>query len=199
MTFQLKNLDPNHAYLKERGLSPEAIGEFDIGYCSRGLMRGRIAIPIHNEGGDIVAYAGRWASDDVPEDEGKYKVPANFHKSLVLYNLHRTVELAKEKGELIVVEGFFDAFRIWQAGFHNVVSLMGSELYPPQQQLLQAVLGATGRVTLLLDADVAGRSCQEKCIERLVPHLYVKAVALPEGTSQPDQLTDQQIRQLFAA
>jgi DNA primase len=41
--FALK-LDPGHSYLKERGLSDETIESFGLGYCSRGLLKGRIAI-----------------------------------------------------------------------------------------------------------------------------------------------------------
>ncbi len=34
------------------------IKHFGLGSASRGLMKGRIAIPIHNENGELVAYAG---------------------------------------------------------------------------------------------------------------------------------------------
>ena len=44
-------------------------------------------------------------------------MPPNFRKSLVLYNLHRVSERAREEKHLILVEGFFDAFRIWEVGF----------------------------------------------------------------------------------
>jgi DNA primase len=66
LTFQLKDLDQNHPYLKERGLEKETIKEFGIGFCKRGLMKDRIAIPIHNENGELVAYAGRWPGE-LPE------------------------------------------------------------------------------------------------------------------------------------
>ena len=89
----------------------------------------------------------------MPEEEPKYLVPPNWKKSLVLFNFHRALEEAQERKELIIVEGFFDLFHIWQAGFKNVVALMGSELYPAQTHLLQAALGTSGRVTLLLDGD----------------------------------------------
>ena len=75
-------------------------------------MAGRIAIPIHNEHGELVAYAGRWPGEP-PDGEGKYKLPAGFHKSLVVYNLHRAKALAREKG-LLVVEGFFGAMIVEQ-------------------------------------------------------------------------------------
>jgi DNA primase len=107
----LKSLDPNHAYLQERGFAPETIAAFGVGMCTgKGIMASRIAIPIHNEPGELVAYAGRWPGE-LPEGEGKYKLPMGFHKSLVVYNLHRAREHAKDAG-LIVVEGFFDAMRL---------------------------------------------------------------------------------------
>jgi len=75
--------------------------------------------PDHNEQGELVAYAGRWPGDP-PEGEGKYKLPTGFHKSSVVYNLHRAKDHAKDQG-LIVVEGFFDCMRLHQAGIPNVV------------------------------------------------------------------------------
>ena len=58
LTFQL-NLDPAHPYLAKRGLSPELVAAFGLGYSSRGIMAGRICIPIHDAAGNLVAYAGR--------------------------------------------------------------------------------------------------------------------------------------------
>jgi DNA primase len=68
LTFQLK-LDPTHPYLRERGLSAEQVERFGLGYCSRGVMAGRVCVPIHNEQGGLVAYAGRWPGEDVPEGQ----------------------------------------------------------------------------------------------------------------------------------
>ena len=87
-------------------------------------MTGRIAIPIHNESGELVAYCGRWTREP-PEERPKYLLPSAFHKSQVIFNLHRAMENIGDK-ELIVVEGFFGLFHIWQAGFENAVALMGN-------------------------------------------------------------------------
>ena len=84
-------------------------------------MKDRVVIPVHNPQGELVAYAGR-APGEPSDGEPKYKVPPNFKKSLELYNLHRAAERAAAEKHLIVVEGFFDAFRIWEAGFKNVVA-----------------------------------------------------------------------------
>jgi len=145
LTFKLKNLDPNSPYLKERGLKKETIKEFGLGYCKRGLLKGRIAIPVHNEEGELVAYAGSYPGDP-PEEESKYKFPPNFKKNHVVFNLNRVKDNDKEK-ELILVEGFFDVFNLWQNGFRNTVALMGISLSKEQEELILRYLGKNGRIT----------------------------------------------------
>lgn len=199
LTFQLRGLDQQHAYLKERGLAKETIEAFGLGfYSGRGVMKDRIAIPIHNESGELVAYAGRWPGEPA-EDEPKYKFPPGFAKASVVFNLERarTGELAKEKG-LVVVEGFFDCFSIWQAGYQNVVSLMGTYLSPRQHELLVESVGPQGKLILLFDEDEAGAACRTQCLEELSSHVLVRAPHLPEGCSQPDELGESQVHQILA-
>ena len=77
LNFELQGLDPSHAYLKERGFTTETIAYFGLGYCSRGLMQGRIAIPLHDEHGLLVGYAGRLVDDrEIDEDNPKYRFPS---------------------------------------------------------------------------------------------------------------------------
>ena len=125
-------------------------------------------------------------------------MPAGFVKSAVVYNLNRVGELAREKGDLVIVEGFFTVFTLWQLGIENVVALMGSYLSEHQKQLLVKTLGATGKVILLFDDDEAGEGGAAQCVQELVEQLFVKVVRLPEGVGQPDQLTSQQVHQLLA-
>ena len=88
LSFELKTLKTDHPYLCERNLDPETVAHFGIGYCARGVLRGHIAIPIHNPNGELVGYAGRWPGDP-PEDTPKYKLPKGFRKNLEIFNLHR--------------------------------------------------------------------------------------------------------------
>lgn len=196
LKFVLNKLDPNHAYLKEQGLNQETIDYFGVGFCAKGLMKNRIAIPIHNETGELVAYIGRWINEEPPEGEGKYKIPPNFHKSLVVFNLHRAREPAKEKG-LILVEGFLGCMKIWQAGFRNVAALMGSSLSEEQEKLIVDVVGSQGKVVLMFDRDKAGQECKDDVLTRLVPQVFVKVVNLPEG-KQPDNLNNEEIKELLS-
>jgi DNA primase len=197
LKFALKSLDPEHAYLKERGFAPETITAFGVGLCTgKSIMAGRIAIPIHNELGELVAYAGRWPGMP-PEGEGKYKLPTGFHKSLVVYNLHRAREHAKEAG-LIVVEGFFDAMRVWQAGFPNVVALMGSTMSEAQEELIVTAVGQGGKIALMFDEDEAGWKGREEALSRLSGRVYVRVIGLGEEGRQPDALSHDKIRTLLA-
>lgn len=184
-------LDAEHAYLWTRGLTVPTVKTFGVGYCSRGIMKGRLAIPIHNERGALVAYAGR-AVDDQRAGEGKYKLPAGFQKAHVVYNLHRAREHAVQG--LIVVEGFFDTMKVHQAGFPNVVALMGAQLSDPQLELLVA---ATDRLSLLFDGDAAGVACTREFYKRARRRVFLREVALADG-QQPDSLEPEALRALLA-
>jgi DNA primase len=184
LPFTLKGIDYSHPYLGGRGITEETARHFGIGFFpGNGCMQGRIVVPIHNEDEVLVAYAGR----ALAQSEPKYKFPALFRKSLVLFNLHRAV---KHGRTVIVVEGFFDCLKVHQAGLPCVVALMGCSLSQRQEQLLR---GHFHEVILLLDGDNAGRTAGPAIAGRLVSTLSTKIVEVPAG-SQPDQLGADQIR-----
>lgn len=187
----LRDLNPDHPYLVQRGLTIPTIKTFGIGYCTRGLMRARIAIPIHDEDRNLVAYAGRAVDDGLAQEKGKYRLPDGFKKSAVLFNLNRAKEHAD--GGLVVVEGFFDCFKVHQAGFPNVVALIGSTLSEHQEQLL---LDHCDRLDLIFDGDEAGTKCLREFYGRLRQRLYLREIHLDAG-EQPDNLSEERIRKLI--
>jgi hypothetical protein len=70
------------------GISTETAETFGVGlFSGKGSMSGRCVVPIHNEASELLAYAGR----SIANTEPRYKLPAGFHKSLKLYNLHRVI------------------------------------------------------------------------------------------------------------
>jgi DNA primase len=187
LKFQLKGIDHEHAYLKERGITAETAETFGVGHFGgKGSMHGRIVIPIHNEQGELVAYAGR----SIDGSEPRYKLPAGFHKSLELYNLHRAVEQINER-RVVVVEGFFDCMKVSAAGF-PCVALLGSSLSVRQEQLLARDFKS---VCLMFDGDEAGRTATDECLLRLGRRMWVWAVMLPAG-KQPDQLSSDELTEL---
>ena len=191
LKFQLKGVDPAHAYLAGREICKETAETFGIGYFGgKGSMSGRVVIPIHNESGQLIAYAGR----AIDQSEPKYKLPPGFHKSLELFNLHRAIASnnAGSNSAVVVVEGFFDAVRVHEAGY-SCVALMGSSLSAEQERLLCSHF--TGAL-LMFDGDQAGRSATDECLLRLGRKLWIKSICLPEGV-QPDSLSAGEIQELL--
>ena len=179
LRFQLSGLEHSHSYLEGRGITALTSRTLGIGYYGGpGMMQGRVAIPVHNEDHELVAYAGR----SVEGEDPKYRFPPGFHKSQELFLLHR----AKHTGDhaVIVVEGFFDAATVWQAGHRNVVSLMGSSLSDTQAGLLQKHFR---QAVLMLDGDAVGRAATDAITRRLSQIMEVEAIHLTPGV-QPDQL-----------
>jgi DNA primase len=195
LPFVLNDLDANDPYLYLRGLLPETIASFGIGYCTKGLMAGRIAIPIHDTLGRIVAYAGRWPGTP-PEDEPKYLLPRGFRKSLELFNYHRAVA-CRSDAALVIVEGFFGCMKVWHAGFPCVVAIMGSSLSEAQESLIVKAAGSDRKVLLMFDEDGAGRAGREKTAVRLARSVQVRLIELEVEGAQPDHLPVGEIRALI--
>ena len=187
LAFEL-HLVAKHPYFEQRGLTPETVKRFGLGLAEKGLMKGRICIPIHDHRGNLVAYAGRALDEQTAKSEGKYKLPANFHKLQVLYNYHR----AKDFPTLIIVEGFFDCFRVHQAGFPNVCALMGTAMSDRHQEL---ILKTFQQVVVMLDNDPAGKSGTKDILNRLYDKIFLRVVKLEgfKGATQPDQLSEKEL------
>ena len=185
--FALQGIDTRHPYLTQRGISPTTARCFGVGmYQGAGFLAGRCVIPIRDEQGRLVAYAGR----AVDGQEPKYRFPAGFRKSQVLFNLDRAIQT--DGHNVIVVEGFFDALKVHQAGHPAVLALMGSSFSQRQSELL---LSRFASVTLMLDGDQPGRHAAEVMAKLLTPKVRVHQVELPTRV-QPDQLSSAEINVL---
>jgi len=195
LKFRLDKLRADHPYLAERGLTPGTIVDFGLGFCAKGLLAGRVAIPIHNPKGELVAYAGRHPGEP-PGDTPKYKLPQGFQKSLELFNIDRALQEPPDR-PWVVVEGFFGCMALHQLGCRKVVALMGSTLSAAQEQLLRTHTGRSSRAILLLDEDEAGRAGRGEIAARLSRFLFVKVHTLGEEGRQPDSMTPEEVALLL--
>jgi DNA primase len=177
-----------HTYLEQRAVQPSTAAWFGIGYyAGSGFLRHRIVFPIHDSDGRLVAYAGRSIDDSEP----RYLFPPGFRKSQVVFNFHRAVGCPV--GCAVVVEGFFDCLRVHQAGYHNVVALMGISLSEVQEQTL---LQRYRQLVLMLDGDETGRRGSQQLAARLLGKVSLSVAAVPGG-SQPDQLSSEEINRIL--
>jgi DNA primase len=199
--FELQSLDPDHPYLKERGFTDETIRHFGLGFCNRGMLKGRIAIPLHDPQGRLVGYAGRLTKDaEISESNPKYRVPGSrerdgklleFRKSLLLYNAHR---ITAPVDHLFVVEGYPACWWLWQAQYRNVVALMGSDCSEAQVKLITDLTQPDSKVWVIPDGNGAGRRCAKSVLEQISPHRFCRWIPL----ARDEQPTDYSVEDLLA-
>jgi DNA primase len=194
LKFQLKNLEHQHPYIKERGISLETAIDFGIGYftAAQGLMVGRVVIPIHNVKGEIVGYGGRWPGVPPNDDTEKYKLPPNFKKMQELFNIDRAIKEPTDV-PLAVVEGFFSAIKLHQNGWRKVVALMGSTISDTQVELIRRHTSATSRVVILFDEDEAGSEGRREVAARLSEFCFVKTHVFDKPDMQPEHLSAEEV------
>jgi DNA primase len=193
LQFRLDKLQREHPYLiTERGLTLETIVDFGVGFCEKGMMAGRIAIPIHNPDGQVVAYAGRFPGEPT-EETPKYKLPQGFRKSLELFNIDRA---AKEAGTLVIVKGFFGCMKLHQYGCTRTVALMGSTMSAAQEELIRKLTDDRSQVIVMLDQDEAGRAGREDIANRLSKFCFVKIHVFAQEGQQPEDLSAEEVEQL---
>ncbi|MCX6896002.1 MAG: CHC2 zinc finger domain-containing protein [Verrucomicrobia bacterium] len=196
LKFRLDKLERSHPYLLEqRGLTPETIVDFGIGFCAKGMMADRIAIPIHNAKGEVVAYAGRFPGD-AGDDTPKYKMPPGFRKSQELFNLDRACKEPADQ-PLVIVEGFFDAMKLHQHGCRKVVALMGSTMSAAQEELIRQHTNSQSHVIVMLDENEAGQAGREDIACRLSRFCFVRVHQFDQPDMEPEHLTPEEVQQLI--
>jgi DNA primase len=139
-------------YFLSRNINSQSIADFELGYSQNMDM---VTVPVHSPDGMAIGIVGRSV-------QGKdFKNSTNLPKSKTLFNIHR----AKRIGDhVIVVESSFDAIRVHQAGFPNVVATLGGFLSTEQQKLLNKYFN---KITIMTDADEAGRELGKSISNKL--------------------------------
>jgi DNA primase len=87
---------------------------------------------------------------------------AIFDKSSILYAIDRAKGAIKEKGLVVIVEGYMDVITAHQHGYANVVGSMGTALTEKQINILKKL---TSSIAFALDPDVAGDAATLRAIE----------------------------------
>lgn len=106
------------SYMKSRGFLDETLEYFGVGYSK---AQGMVIVPMHDPKGVPIGLIGRTPS----ATEKRFKNSTNLPKSKTCWNFHR----AKRTGDTVIVcEASYDAMRIYQAGYPNVVALLGGHL-----------------------------------------------------------------------
>lgn len=150
------------------------------------LFRNRIIFPIFKYNGDIVAFGGRVLDDSLPKYLNSPETEL-FSKRSNLYGLFQAKEAIREANEAILVEGYIDCVKLYQAGIKNVVASLGTAFAPEQARLLARY---TEKVIILYDGDEAGQKSALRAGEILHEEKLQTYVALLPGGHDPDEYID---------
>jgi DNA primase len=200
LDFELKGLDAEHPYLVGRGFTPETIRHFGLGYCGRGLLKTRVAIPLHDADGKLVGYAGRVVDDAAISDENpRYRFPGKrendgtvfeFRKTQFVYNGFR---IKSPVDDLTVVEGFTGVWWLTQNDFPDTVGTMGTDCSEQQAELIVSLVKPDGTVWIMPDGDKAGERQAQLLLTLISPYRLMRWLKLPEG-KQPTDLSREKLK-----
>lgn len=202
---------------KQRGLSRQTVQSFQIGYApdsgtallaalekrgftkreindagllnryGKDLFRGRMMIPLMDQGGQVIGFTGRIIGN-VPNAPKYLNTPQTllYDKGRHIFALSQAKEAIRKSGFVVMVEGNLDVVSSHQAGVAQTVATAGTSM---TENHLKAVKRLTGDVRLCYDGDQAGVAATERAIE-LASHEGVELtiISLPDGAKDPDEL-----------
>jgi DNA primase len=155
--------------------SQEAAGYYD-------RFRQRLMFPIRDLEKRIVAFGGRELGEGEPKYLNSSDTPL-FHKGRTLYALDRAREAASRLQTLVIVEGYFDAIALHQAGITNVAATLGTAF---TAEHIHAIRRFANKIVLLFDPDAAGVRAALRTLDLFVDSgVGVRVVSLPDG-EDPD-------------
>lgn len=168
---------PGVDYMLSRGFTDYTLKDFDIGYSAK---RNMIIVPMHSDKGMPLGFIGRKASHTDKTFKNSYKLPARE----TLWNLHRAKGAAES---CIVVESSFDAMRVAQAGFPNVVASLGGYFNDARRAQLDRYFSS---IIVMTDDDEMQfrqmcRKCTAKGNKRCVGHLPGEELGITISESLP--------------
>ena len=145
-------------------------------------FRNRIMFPIINEKGQVIAFGGRVIN---PEDTPKYynspETPL-FQKSYELYGLIHARKPIREKGYVVVVEGYMDVVALAQHDFKNVVATLGTAttIYH-----IKKLMCYTQDIVFCFDGDNAGQTAAWRAmmnaLSAVTDNVRLKFLFLPDN------------------
>lgn len=163
-------------------------------------FRQRVIFPIINLGGKVCGFGGRIISDATingnqapPKYMNSPESPI-YSKGQSLYGLNAALGAIRERGYVVIVEGYMDLLSLTQEGIRNVAASLGTALTTAQVSLLGR---HTKEAVLVFDADEGGQKATQRSLEIFLQEgISVRVASLPAG-SDPDSFIRREKRAGF--
>lgn len=164
------------AYMQARGVTPEQVVRWGLGFAVDGRLAGRVVFPLRDSAGALRSYTARTFLDD-PK---RYLTPtrAEGPDSSALFGEEHWPGLSGRQ-QVVVVEGALDALAVERAIGGAVAGMLGATR--ASAMLVAGKLATFDEVVVATDPDPAGDAAWEALYPALVRHCLVRRVRLPEG------------------
>ncbi len=129
-------------------------------------FRQRVMFPIRGSDGQVIGFGGRVLDDSKPKYMNSPETPV-FSKGRELYGLYEARQALRDKGFVLVVEGYMDVVALAQWGFGNAVATLGTAC---TAEHVQKLFRFTDHVVFSFDGDAAGRRAATRALEAALPH-----------------------------
>jgi len=129
-------------------------------------FRDRIMFPIRSVQGDVIGFGGRVLDKGEPKYLNSPETPV-FSKGRELYGLHEARAAMRQRGYVLVVEGYMDVVALAQLGFPNAVATLGTAC---TAEHVQKLFRFTDSVVFSFDGDAAGRRAAGRALEASLPY-----------------------------
>ncbi|MBX3622599.1 MAG: DNA primase [Rhizobacter sp.] len=151
--------------LEESGLVI-AQGDNDAERKRYDRFRDRIMFPIRSVQGEVIGFGGRVLDKGEPKYLNSPETPV-FVKGRELYGLYEARAAMRQRGHVLVVEGYMDVVALAQLGFPNAVATLGTAC---TAEHVQKLFRFTDSVVFSFDGDAAGRRAAGRALEASLPH-----------------------------
>ena len=131
----LTYLEPDHESILALGLDESICQQFGAGYAPKGIMRGRLAIPILDPDGTLVAYCGQ----ELKQENSSLIFPKDFDPLNHVFNIQNV-----DGAELELLRDPLEVMQATQSGIENAVSFLTPDICPEQLQLLAKLMANIG-------------------------------------------------------
>lgn len=156
-------------------------------------FRDRVMFPIRSVQGEVIGFGGRVLDQGEPKYLNSPETPV-FVKGRELYGLYEARHALRDRGFVLVVEGYMDVVALAQLGFPNAVATLGTACTADH---VHKLFRFTDSVVFSFDGDAAGRRAAGRALEAALPHATdtrsIRFLFLP-----PEHDPDSYVRELGA-
>jgi len=118
-------------------------------------FRNRLMFPIHNSGGQVIAFGGRTMDSKDPAKYMNSPETVLYSKSRVFYGLDKTQKVIRQEKTAILVEGYMDFLQLYQGGIKNIIAVAGTAFTENHVYQMKKL---AQKILLMYDGDSAGKN-----------------------------------------